>query len=79
MEVLSGDKERLLHGYYVTKQPGSDDLKLNLSFDDARAQETVFFSQAPWSNLDSHKRSRVGTANLTKGLSRLLSELIDKR
>jgi hypothetical protein len=35
--VLSGNKERLRHVDYVTKQPGVDELKQNLSIEDARA------------------------------------------
>jgi Dynamin central region len=73
IEILSGEKERLRHGYFVTKQP---DLKSNLSFDEARAQETDFLSKAPWSELRSQLRSRVGTRHLTQALSRLLSDLI---
>jgi len=76
--VLSGMKHKLQHGYFVTKQPGPDELSLNLSFDDARARETEYFSKAPWRDLDTSLRNRVGTQSLTKALSSLLSGLINQ-
>lgn len=78
MPVITGARDKLHHGYYVTKQPGANELNKNLTFDKARAFETEYFAKAPWKDLDHDVRSRVGTQALTRALSVLLSDLIMK-
>ena len=77
LQVLEGERHQLKHGYYVTKQPGPDDLSKKLSFHEARERERAFFAEVdPWKSTSSRIQSRAGIPNLTKELSKLLSRLI---
>ena len=77
LQVLEGERHPLKHGYYVTKQPGPDDLSKKLSFEEARERERAFFALTdPWKSASSRIKSRTGIQNLTKELSKLLSRLI---
>ncbi|KAG8903486.1 hypothetical protein FRB99_003229 [Tulasnella sp. 403] len=77
LNVLEGRRHPLLHGYYMTKQPATKELSEKLSFEEARRREQEFFETTPiWAN--STASNRLGTPNLTKNLSRLLSGLIDQ-
>jgi len=70
---LEGRLDPLHHGYYATKQPGQEGIKL--SFDEAREQETAFFREQPW--VDEKYAERVGVPALIPRLSSLLSQLIE--
>jgi hypothetical protein len=63
-----------LHGYYVTKQPGTG--QDNISFNDAREQEMAYFRRKPWADQDALVQSRLGTKSLAQVLSELLSNYI---
>jgi hypothetical protein len=77
LEVLEGKRHLLKHGYYVTKQPGPDELSKKPSFKDTRDQERRFFAATePWKSTSAHIKSRTGIPNLTIELSKLLSHLI---
>ena len=77
LQVLEGERHPLKHGYYVTRQPGPDDLPKKLSFEKAREQEHFFFTHTdPWKSAPTHIKSRTGIRNLTNELSKLLSRLI---
>ena len=63
-------------GYYITKQRKPEELRDNISFEEARSREHQFFqTEAPWKNLTS-MHSRMGTPNLTAALSKLLGKVI---
>lgn len=85
LEILSGrgtlgSKYKLHNGYYVTKQPALAELKDKLEHSEARAREKKFFdTTSPWKDLPKGTRDRMGVPNLTVELSRLLSQLIEKR
>lgn len=65
-------------GYFVTKQPSSEELEEGVGFQMARVRESQFFHNvAPWCD-QKDSSHRYGTANLTKELSKQLGELISK-
>jgi Dynamin central region len=77
MDVLRGRRHVLKRGYYVTKQPGPDELTKKLSFEDSRRMEQEFFATTePWRSGTVEVKSRIGIPKLTTELSRLLSNLI---
>jgi hypothetical protein len=62
----------------MTKQPSPQELNEKISYETARQREVAFFdNNSPW-NSQSHLRQRMGTANLTKELSKLLGSVINK-
>ncbi|THG95428.1 hypothetical protein EW026_g6225 [Hermanssonia centrifuga] len=76
LRILEGKSHILHHGYFVTKQPSPKELEDKISYDVARQRETEFFENIhPWSGR-SDLRKRMGTANLTKELSKLLGNVI---
>ncbi|KAH8117944.1 P-loop containing nucleoside triphosphate hydrolase protein [Phellopilus nigrolimitatus] len=78
LNVLAGRDHPLHHGYYVTKQPAVIELSEKLDHGDARKREREYFSTVtPWNAAESHIKTRMGVPNLTKELSRLLSQLIE--
>ncbi|GAA6008899.1 hypothetical protein JCM11491_003826 [Sporobolomyces phaffii] len=80
LQVLRGERARLVNGYFSTKQPGAADLAKNLSFEDAReAEKNFFLSTQPWSSLSSEVQRRLGTAKLTEYLSDKLSTYIKQK
>ncbi|GAA6020454.1 hypothetical protein JCM10207_000005 [Rhodosporidiobolus poonsookiae] len=76
LAMLEGKTHALKHGFFATKQPGPADLERNLSFEEARALEAQFSTQAPWSTANLALKNRFGVANLTKFLSVRLAEYI---
>ncbi len=79
VKVLRGEVEPLRHGYFITKQPAPLELREELEYSVAREREQDFFStEAPWNDLPKLLRNRVGVPNLTKELSKLLSQLIEE-
>ncbi|KAG8885743.1 hypothetical protein FRB98_001655 [Tulasnella sp. 332] len=77
LAILEGQRHPLFHGYYMTKQPATRELLEKLSWEAAREREKEYFDSTPiWAK--SSATNRLGTANLTKNLSRLLSGLIDQ-
>ncbi|KAH8117943.1 P-loop containing nucleoside triphosphate hydrolase protein [Phellopilus nigrolimitatus] len=79
IDILAGKINPLTHGYYVTKQPAVIELKEKLSYEEGRARERAFFEkETPWREQPSKVQSRMGVPNLTKQLSKLLSQLIEK-
>lgn len=77
MEVLEGRRHILKKGYYVTKQPGPNDLIKKNSFEESRRQEQEFFATVePWKSSTEKIKSRTGIPKVTAELSSLLSNLI---
>ena len=77
MEILTGRRHPLTHGYFVTKQPGIQDLKEKLHHGAARERENTFFNtDKHWSGVSSEIRNRTGVPKLTTELSNLLGQLI---
>ncbi|KAF8503172.1 P-loop containing nucleoside triphosphate hydrolase protein [Gautieria morchelliformis] len=74
MDVLRGRRHVLKRGYYVTKQPGPDELTKKVSFEDSRRNEQDFFAKTePWKSSTVEVKSRIGIPRLTAELSRLLN------
>ena len=94
VKVLRGEREQLLHGYFVshsrtteksssevqaTRQPNLDELSAAIPFEEARAKEVDFFQRTrPWSEATNLK-DRLGTKNLTAALSTHLLKLISQK
>jgi len=77
IEVLEGKRHLLKKGYFVTKQPGPNDLLKKNSFEESRRQEQEFFATTePWKSSTEQIKYRTGIPKLTAELSRLLSLLI---
>jgi len=77
---IRNDAEPLANGWFTVKQPGSNELKTGITWEDARALEKHFFtSTAPWSSAETYCQKRLGTQNLTGSLSKILSDLIAQR
>lgn len=80
LRYIRNEAEALQHGWYVVKQPNSTDLAKRISWEDARAAESNYFSEtSSWSSLDERHQRQLGTSNLTERLSIILSDLIAKR
>ena len=76
LAVLRGSKFQLGHGYYVTKQPNSAELKERISHEQARDNERRFFGMKPWSSTFSAYQASFGTGALQTKLGLLLAEEI---
>ncbi|KAF4620301.1 hypothetical protein D9613_001087 [Agrocybe pediades] len=80
LPFIRNEKEPLVNNWFCVKQPSSNDLKANPTWEQARKQEDTFFSStAPWSELDSVYQKYLRTGNLVDRLSLILSDLISKR
>ncbi|KAF8997228.1 P-loop containing nucleoside triphosphate hydrolase protein [Hymenopellis radicata] len=79
LDILHGRKHRLHHGYFVTKQPGPQELLEDLAHAEARKREASYFANTlPWRNVLQTIKSRVGVPHLTSHLSKLLTERISE-
>jgi hypothetical protein len=74
--VLHGDAFAVGHGYFVTKQPNQVELNDNISADEARRSEDIFFGQDPWSTELHDFQGRFGTFKLRDALSVKLTKQI---
>ena len=79
MRFIRNEAEHLSNGWFVVKQPATADLKQGITWEEAREQESRFFSTTPpWSS-EADYRHHFGTRNLTESLSKILSDLIKRR
>ena len=75
LDVLEGGSHPLLHAHYCTRQPDDDERIHGVSGAAARQLEASFFSTtSPWANADC--QDRLGTTNLVKNISKLLTRII---
>ncbi|TFY58344.1 hypothetical protein EVG20_g8189 [Dentipellis fragilis] len=80
LQRLCGVVDPLVHGWFCTKQPDANGLQLNTSWHAAQRQETCYFEKEEvWSSLPREHCERLGTKNLTRKLSGVLSDLIRQR
>lgn len=80
IEILRNKRYPLKLGYFVCKQPGAADLKLNNSFAHSRAAEKTYFNTTtPWSTLPFDIQAKFGTDKLTAFLSERLSQYISEK
>lgn len=80
LAFIRNEKEPLENNWYCVKQPSSNDIKLGITWEEARAKEREFFSMTyPWSELDAMYQKYLKTVNLVDRLSAILSDLISKR
>jgi hypothetical protein len=80
LQLFQGKENRLPWGWFCVKQPDLLELKAGISREDAKASEKQFFeSTAPWSRLDHHHRSRLGSEGLADQLGKKLADLVDEK
>ncbi|GAA5960847.1 hypothetical protein JCM8115_000172 [Rhodotorula mucilaginosa] len=80
LELVEGRRHQLAHGFFVTKQPGTEDLAKNLTFQKARSAEAKFFDRVePWNNLAPHVKRQLGTRHLVAFLSDRLGSYISEK
>jgi len=78
LPFIRNEKEPLQNGWYCVKQPGSEAIKLGITWAQARKQEEIFFGG--WTDeLDAVYYKYLTTSNLVERLSLILSDLISKR
>ncbi|KIM36796.1 hypothetical protein M413DRAFT_13760 [Hebeloma cylindrosporum] len=76
---IRNEKEPLKNGWFCVKQPDSEALKAKITWSKARENEINFFASQLWTELELEYQRRLGTENLVKKLSVILSDLIAKR
>lgn len=80
LELVEGRRHQLAYGFFVTKQPGTEDLAKNLTFQKARSAEAKFFDRVePWMNLAPHVKRQLGTRHLVAFLSDRLGNYIAEK
>ncbi|KAI0343435.1 hypothetical protein BDW22DRAFT_1170105 [Trametopsis cervina] len=80
ISFITNEVKPLDNGWFSVKQPDTQAVQEGITWEEARAQEDIFFLQtSPWAGLDAGLRQQLGTANLTERLSAILSRLIAKR
>jgi hypothetical protein len=78
--IVRNEDNTLFHGWFAVRQPDTEDIERGITWEEARAQENSFFEQtSPWAGLDPKDRQKLGTENLMRCLSRILSNLIARR
>jgi len=78
LDILSGRRYSLTHGYYCTRQPDDADRMRGISSVKACIAEIDYFAvTSPWST--AVDKNRLGIRNLVSTLSRLLVGIIDGR
>lgn len=79
LSFVRDEAEHLANGWFMVKQPSSNDLRQGMTWEEARESEKRFFlTRAPWSRETPYSH-RFGTSKLTESLSNILSELIMRR
>jgi hypothetical protein len=80
LKILKNEEEPLVNNWFCVKQPSASELKLGITYEEARERENSFFATtAPWKDLDPMYQKYLKTSNLIGRLSNLLSDLIAKR
>ncbi|KAJ3508089.1 hypothetical protein NLJ89_g5947 [Agrocybe chaxingu] len=80
LPFIQNEKEPLVNNWFCVKQPSSNDLKAQLTWEQARRREDEFFATtAPWCEMDAVYQKYLRTRNLVDRLSSVLSDLISKR
>ncbi|KAJ2930159.1 hypothetical protein H1R20_g6940, partial [Candolleomyces eurysporus] len=80
IRFIRNEREPLDNNWYCVKQPSSNDIKQNITWNEARKREDDFFTlTVPWSELDMMYHKYLRTRNLVERLSSVLSDLISKR
>ena len=87
--VFHNETIPLKYGYYIAKQPETEERKDGMIWQTARAKEKEFFNKfvASWPKRKEWKQwrdvkgweDRLGTENLSKALSTVLSRMIANR
>ena len=77
-EVLSGKSYKFGYGYYVARQPSSQEIAMGITHAQAREAESAFFESEQWKSRFHGFNERLGTRKLQIALSEMLSRLILK-
>lgn len=77
LPYIRGEREGTT--WFCVKCPDSEAIKAKITWEEARREESTWFSKAPWSTLEEESRQKLGTMHLTRHLSDMLYDLISKR
>ncbi|KAJ7616329.1 P-loop containing nucleoside triphosphate hydrolase protein, partial [Mycena polygramma] len=76
LETFENKTRNLDNGWFAVKLPEEPDV----SWEDARTQERDFFQENnPWKSIDGEGRNRLGSEQLTRYITKLLSNLVANR
>lgn len=76
--VLEGKEQKLLHSYYVVKNPDPKQLS-QTTWEQARVDERKFFQNEPWTSLGNDIIYRLGAVHLAAKLAQLLEQVVTAR
>lgn len=80
LDLLENRRHHLTNGYFVTKEPAPEDLKKNLTYEQAHEAEKQFFANnEPWKSLKGGTERHLGTGYLTSFLSDRLGRYIAEK
>ncbi|KAJ3560537.1 hypothetical protein NP233_g10774 [Leucocoprinus birnbaumii] len=80
LKFIRNERESLQNNWFCVKQPASNELKQNWTWEQARRREDDFFSgTSPWNELEPMYARYLRTRNLVERCSQVLSDLIAKR
>lgn len=80
VDLGQGKENALINGWFCVKQPDPRQLRNGISWEDAKAAEKSFFERnAPWMQLETRFRRRLGSPGLAEKLSGILSALVSQK
>ncbi|KAG9014026.1 hypothetical protein FRB94_000223 [Tulasnella sp. JGI-2019a] len=80
VDLVQGRENSLPNGWFCVKQPNPEQLRARISWEDAKAAEKAFFARnAPWMQLETRFRRRLGSPGLAEKLSVILSALVSQK
>lgn len=78
-DVIVGRAHALHHGYYCLRLPSDGERERTITRTQGEEIATAYFaSDAPWNELGSADRHRLGVSNLVSDLSRLLMRVLEE-
>jgi len=77
LSIVRNEEWKLKHGWYVTRQCSTAEIAKNLSAEEVRANEALFFEKEPWKSMIDD--GRLGTSRLVDKLGDLLSNMIREK
>lgn len=78
-DVILGRAHALNHGYYCLRLPSDGERERTITRAQGEEIATAYFaSDAPWNELNTTDRQRLGVSNLVSDLSRLLMHVLEK-
>lgn len=79
LPIIENKVNTLLYGYYVVKNPSSQELMGGTDWGKARLIEKEFFSSQPWHSFSWNAVARLGSSRLKQSLEILLEKIIHEK